>query len=143
MPDLRERVEEDRGIIKKIQSVIPGYAGYRRREDLRAADNLLRIQMAERLGRARTEVEKCRKTLVDNMATQQLDSLGQLINRFKSVEGQLRHAEGGYSGISPTIRIEEPELNQLYEYDLSLVNHILSIEQGVLPLRNAVTSGSA
>ncbi len=142
MPDLRQRVEEDRGLIKKIQSVIPGYAGYRRREDIRAADSLLRIQMADRLGGVRTEVEKCRRALVERMATEQLDAIGHLINKLKSVEGGVRHAEGGYSGISATIRIEEPELNQLYEYDLSLVNAILNLEQGLAPLRSAVDAGS-
>src|SRR5256885_16816857 len=45
MPDIRDRVEQDRGLLKKIQLAIPGYAGYRRREDIRAADNLLRIQL--------------------------------------------------------------------------------------------------
>jgi len=137
MPDLRQRVEEDRGIIKKIQSVIPGYAGYRRREDIRAADDILRIQLSERLGRARAEVEKSRKALVDAMLTDQLDRLGQLINKFKTVEGAVRHAEGGYTGFSAQIRIEEPELDQLYEYDYNMINYLLNIEQGILPLRGA------
>ena len=75
MPDLRQKVEEDRGILKKIQSVIPGYSGYRKREDLRAADDILRIQLSERLGRARAEVEKSRKALVDAMLTDQLDGM--------------------------------------------------------------------
>jgi hypothetical protein len=138
MPDLRQRVEEDRGFLKKIQSVIPGYAGYRRREDIRAADDLLRVQLSERLGRARAEVEKCRKSLVDAMLTDQLDRLGQLVNKFKAVEGEVRHAEGGYTGISPQIRIEEPELDQLYEFDYNMINYLLNIEQGILPLRGAV-----
>ena len=138
MPDLRQKVEEDRGIIKKIQSVIPGYAGYRRREDIRAADDLLRIQLSERMGRARLEVEKCRKALVDAMLTEQLDRLGQLINKFKTVEGAVRHAEGGYTGFSAQIRIEEAELDQLYEFDYNMVNYLLNIEQGILPLRGAV-----
>ena len=138
MPDLRQKVEEDRGFIKKIQSVIPGYAGYRRREDIRAADDLLRIQLSERMGRARFEVEKCRKALVDAMLTEQLDRLGQLINKFKTVEGAVRHAEGGYTGISAQIRIEEAELDQLYEFDYNMINYLLNIEQGILPLRGAV-----
>jgi len=138
MPDLRQKVEEDRGIIKKIQSVIPGYAGYRRREDIRAADDLLRIQLSERMGRARGEVEKCRKALVDAMLTEQLDRLGQLINKFKTVEGAVRHAEGGYTGFSAQIRIEEAELDQLYEFDYNMINYLLNIEQGILPLRGAV-----
>ena len=138
MPDLRQKVEEDRGLIKKIQMVIPGYRGYRQREDIRAADDILRIQLSERLGRARTEVEKCRKSLVDAMLTDQLDRLGQLVNKFKSVEGQVRHAEGGYTGFSAQIRIEEQELDQLYEYDYNMINYLLNIEQGILPLRGAV-----
>jgi hypothetical protein len=138
MPDLRQRVEEDKGILKKIQSVIPGYSGYRKREDIRTADDLLRVQMAERLGRARQELEKCRKTMVDAMLMDQLDRMGQLVNRFKAVEGSVRHAEGGYSGFSAAIRIEEQELDQLYQYDYNLINHILYIEQGIVPLRTAV-----
>ena len=142
MPDLRQKVEEDQGLIKKIQMVIPGYRGYRQREDIRAADDILRIQLSERLGRARTEVEKCRKSLVDAMLTDQLDRLGQLVNKFKSVEGQVRHAEGGYTGFSAQIRIEEQELDQLYEYDYNMINYLLNIEQGILPLRGAVDAGN-
>jgi len=56
MPDIRDRVEQDRGLLKKIQLVIPGYAGYRRREDIRAADNLLRIQLANQLKGVRGEI---------------------------------------------------------------------------------------
>jgi hypothetical protein len=138
MPDLRQKVEEDRGLIKKIQMMIPGYRGYRQREDIRAADDLLRIQLSERLGRARAEVEKCRKSLVDAMLTEQLDRLGQLVNKFKTVEGEVRHAEGGYTGFSAQITIEQQELDQLYEYDYNMINYLLNIEQGILPLRGAI-----
>jgi hypothetical protein len=138
MPDLRQKVEEDRGLLKKIQLAIPGYRGYRQREDIRAADDILRIQLSERLGRARAEVEKCRKSLVDAMLTDQLDRLGQLVNKFKAVEGEVRHSEGGYTGFSTQIKIEQPELDQLYEYDYNMINYLLNIEQGILPLRGAI-----
>ena len=49
MVDLREKVEADRGLLKKIQVHVPGFAGYRRKEDIRAADSLLRLQIADRL----------------------------------------------------------------------------------------------
>ena len=57
MPDIRERVEEDRGLIKKIQLKIPGYAGYRRREDIRNADILLRNQVADQVKKVRSDLE--------------------------------------------------------------------------------------
>ena len=47
--DLRTKVEDDRGLIKKIQLCIPGFRGYRQKEDLRLADSLLRQQIADEL----------------------------------------------------------------------------------------------
>ena len=49
MTDLRNKVEDDRGLLKKIQLAIPGFRGYRQKEDLRIADSLLRIQIADLL----------------------------------------------------------------------------------------------
>ena len=56
MVDLREKVVDDRGLISKIQRFVPGFHGYRVAEDLRAADNLLRIQIADRLAAVRADV---------------------------------------------------------------------------------------
>ena len=47
MTDLRKRVEEDRGILKRIQIFLPGYSGYRKKEDLRIADSMLRNHVAD------------------------------------------------------------------------------------------------
>src|SRR6058998_2696758 len=70
MPDIRDRAEQDRGLLKKIQLVIPGYAGYRRREEIRAADNLLRIQLANQLKGVRGELEDIRDGLAINATIQ-------------------------------------------------------------------------
>ncbi len=63
MPDIREKVEDDRGLIKKIQLKIPGYAGYRRREDIRNADILLRNQVADQVKKVRSDLEGVRDDL--------------------------------------------------------------------------------
>ena len=44
-PDLRTEVDKSRGLLKRIQLLVPGYSGYRKLEDLRAADELLRGQI--------------------------------------------------------------------------------------------------
>jgi len=120
MPDLRERVEDDRGLLKKIQLHIPGFAGYRRREDLRTADNLLRIQLADRIVKVKEKVEGARQELVRNYQVASLEPVGGLVFKLTELDGRVRHAEGGYSGISADIRVEEVELNKLYEFDLAL-----------------------
>jgi hypothetical protein len=58
MVDLRERVKEDRGLLKKLEMAIPGFRGYRKREDLRIADSLLRKQLANNLGDIREKIEQ-------------------------------------------------------------------------------------
>ena len=130
MPDLRERVEEDRGLIKKIQLVIPGYRGYRQREDLRIADSLLRTQLADRIAKAREELEGARKAMADKYLTDGIDQVGALISRFRSVEGHVRHAEQGYSGFSPGFRFEKDELNALYKNDAAAVENVLLLAEG-------------
>lgn len=138
MPDLRDRVEEERGLLKRIQLHVPGFAGYRRREDIRTADNMLRRQLAEMIEEARRRVEDARKALAENYQMAVLDDVGGLIHSFQSLEGKVRHAEGGYSGISPAIRIVEDELNYLYEYDLSMLDAVATMGEQADALKSAV-----
>jgi hypothetical protein len=138
MPDIRERVEEDQGILKKIQNFIPGFRGYRRKEDLRDADRMLRMQLADRLGRQRRGLEECRGTLVSSYGSKELDTIGGLINQFKKVEGLVTHAEMGYSGIAADIAIKETELNRMYEFDVAMIDHISSISASIESLKNSL-----
>lgn len=141
MSDLRDEVDEDRGLLKRIQLHVPGFAGYRRREDIRTADNMLRIQMADMLKAVRSTVEDARQELTESGQYKHLDRMGRVLNRLRSLEGRVRHAEGGYSGISADIRIEEMELNRLYEYDASLLDDVAALGDKTAELRTAATDG--
>ena len=143
MADLRERVVEDRGLLSKIQAYIPGFNGYRAREDLRAADDMLRIQAADMLASIRADMEACRAVIARNMTLEYLESLGALIARFKTTEGEVRHAAQGYSGISAKIQVQESQLNKLYEYDLSLMKGLSDIKTDAVSLREAVNTKNA
>ncbi len=134
MPDIREQVEADRGILKKIQMVVPGFRGYRKREDIRAADSILRLQMADGLVKVREGLEESRRAMTDDYQTKNIERIGSVINKVRTLEGKVRHAEQGYSGFSPAVRIEENELNRLYEYDASMIDSIQRMDsaQGML-----------
>ncbi|MHC5078735.1 MAG: hypothetical protein ACYTHN_06930, partial [Planctomycetota bacterium] len=49
MKDVHRRAEEDMGIIEKIASIIPGFAGYMRRERRRDSDKIQREFIAKAL----------------------------------------------------------------------------------------------
>ncbi len=136
MPDIRERVEEDKGVLKKIQNFIPGFRGYRRKEDLRDADKMLRMQLADKLGLQRRGLEECRGMLMQSYGSKELDLLGGLISQFKRVEGKVEHAEMGYSGFVADIQIKEEELDRLYEFDAAMIDHIISVSASIDSLKN-------
>jgi hypothetical protein len=124
MTDFREKVKEDRGLLKKIELAIPGFRGYRKREDLRIADRLLREELANGLGQAATAVEEARNALAKRKELDVLEDMAKLVSRINTSVSRIRHAEQGYTGISPDYRILEPELNRMYEWDLGLLDDI-------------------
>ncbi len=140
MADLREKVVEDRGILSKIQMFVPGFRGYRINEDLRAADGMLRMQLAQGLASIRREAESCRSDMAANNSLEHMERLGTLINRFKAVEQEVGHAAQGFSGISAKVRVGEAELNKLYEYDYSLVSRLADMGADARKLKAAAGS---
>jgi hypothetical protein len=140
--DLRERVEQDRGVLKRLQLLIPGYRGYRQGEDDRAADNLLRIQTADKIRNARATMENVRTTLSNAGQFSALNDLAPLMADLQRLEGEIRAAEQGYTGISPSVRINPQQLDRLYEYDYGFVVAADQVNQTVSELpASAVGSG--
>lgn len=82
MVDLRDRVTEDRGLLKNIQLAIPGFRGYRKREDLRIADSLLRVQLADKI---KTDVsaplENAREAAAKALNLDVMNEIGELISK--------------------------------------------------------------
>lgn len=122
-PNLRERVVESRGFLKKLQLLVPALKEYRKLEDIRAADQLLRKQVFDRLNEAKSKLETIRKTMSNKGDFSNLSSIGSAISQLQQIAGQVMHAQQGSAGISPNIRIDENTLNKLYEYDYNFVNN--------------------
>jgi hypothetical protein len=140
MVDLREKVKDDRGLLKKIELAIPGFRGYRKKEDLRIADSLLRGQLADKLKSVLKEVERCRDILTRNMEMDMLEDVRRVVNQAQIIEGKMRHSEQGYTGISADYRINEDELNRLYEWDLGLIKHIAELKNSANIFKDAINS---
>jgi hypothetical protein len=114
--------------------LLPGFRGYRQGEDDRAADSLLRLQVADRVHRAAGIVTTARSALSNSGQFAQLNDLAQVASELNVLEGQIRHAEQGYAGISPSVRMSPASLDQLYEYDYGFVAAADSLTQALAPL---------
>jgi len=121
-PDIRQQVEASRGPQKNLELLIPGLRNYRKLDDLRAADDMLRNQVADKLTAAKSNLENVRKQVATAGDYTNLGTLGSLIFQLQQLAGEVRHAEQGYSGFVAAISIDQNRLNQLYNYDYDFVS---------------------
>lgn len=140
-PDLRDKIVESRGFLKKLQLVIPGLREYRKLEDIRAADQILRKQVFDKLDSAKTVLESIRKAMTDKGEFSTLTPIGSMISQLQQISGEVFHSQQGSAGISPNIRIDENTLNKLYEYDYNFVSSAEQIFSTVNESMNGYLSG--
>lgn len=144
MTDFRNIVVENRKIIKKIELCIPGFRGYRLKEDIRTADNILRSYIADQNElKVQGKLIKIRSFLSKSLELDYLNDIGELINANKSLIAKIRHAEHGYSGISPQYIIEENELNHIYNFDNRLISYNDILESKISLLEHNVNKNDS
>jgi len=135
MADIRQRVEDERGLLKKIQLFVPGFRGYRQREDLRDADRMLRQQLAANLAIQRRKAEEARSLIAVSFNSKELEMLGSVISQYKRLEGETLHASVGYSGISADVNIKQDKIYDLYDHDLAMFEAMDQAEPALAALR--------
>ncbi|MDG6917680.1 MAG: hypothetical protein JRM85_08830 [Nitrososphaerota archaeon] len=132
-PDIRQQVDANRGVAKKLELLIPGLRGYRTKEDLRASDSLLRNQVADKLDHVRENLQQLRKQIASSNDFTNLGAIGSLIAQVQTLSGEVRHAAQGYAGWVAPIQITDDKLNKLYEYDYSFVSAVWQLDHASAP----------
>jgi len=132
-PDIRQQVDDNRGIAKKLELLIPGLRGYRTKEDLRASDSMLRNQVADKLDHVKDNLQQLRKQIAASNDLTNLTNVGSLIAQVQTLSGEVRHAAQGYSGWVAPIQMTDDKLNKLYEYDYSFVSAVWQMDQATSP----------
>ena len=86
----------------------------------------------------RDELEIAREAAAQSSPKISLSNLGNVIFELEGTEARVRHAEQGYSGFSSAIRVEEDELDRLYEYDYAMIEGLSRASTDMDALRAAV-----
>ncbi len=127
-PDVRQEIKSNRGLAKNLELFIPGLSGYRKSEDVRAADSIVRNQVADKLELSMTNLQDLRSQMVSNNDFTNLTAVGSLISQIQQMSGQVRHAQQGYSGFAANIKIDQNKLNKLYEYDYDFLASAVGLQ---------------
>ena len=128
-PDIRQQVDDNRGMAKKLELLIPGLRGYRSKEDIRVSDELLRNQVADKLDHVKDNLQQLRKQVAAANDLNSLTAVGSIIAQVLTLSGEVRHAAQGYSGWVAPIQMNDDKLNKLYDYDYSFVSAVWQLDQ--------------
>lgn len=109
---------EDR--IKGILRKLPGYTGYEAKEHRREADKLLRMQVAKQFRDQQAGLDRLIQDMVGNGNLQHTDLLDRVSKGIDRFVVKLETAPRGYAGWFDIIKIDETDLDLLYQFDLKL-----------------------
>jgi hypothetical protein len=119
MTDMYQNVSGQVDPFKKLVSYIPGFSGYVERQNRRDADKLVR----ETVGRRFTELWKRTSNLQVDMVSagkiEYVDDMEKAALQLRTFIDKISTASRGYSGLFDAVKINEKELEQLYNFDLT------------------------
>ena len=119
MSDLFDTVKGQQDIFKKLLSYIPGFSGYVERTNRRAADKLLRDQVALKYSELAGRASRLQKDLADAGQIDFVDDIDNVSLKLRTLSDRMKNASYGYSGFFDAVKINEKELAQIYAFDAS------------------------
>jgi hypothetical protein len=127
--------------LEKAVRLIPGYKGYKRKEERRDNDQLLRVMLVDRLDKIRGSVNEVLAALRGPDALEAVTDIDRLLKRLEKATDEVRFADRGYRGWFDVHKVQEDELDRLYEFDAALAENIAAIEEAMKALSTAAGLG--
>ncbi len=140
MADLFQRITGSRNLLEKIVNFIPGFKGYMDRNARRDADKLLRETVAARLELQWSRISELQRDLIGAGEIDKVDDLEAAAIKLRTLTDRVRTAAYGFAGFFDAVKVGEPELEKLYEFDASLLDHAVKIRAAVDNVASSVGS---
>jgi hypothetical protein len=131
MADLYDKIKDSQGLLGKIASMIPGFSGYMARETRREADKMLRETVANRYGEQLNRISDLQVQLITSGGIDWVDDLQDAATRLQRFIDMVRTAAYGYSGLFDAVKVNEPELAKLYNFDLALLENAAKVAAAI------------
>jgi hypothetical protein len=121
---------------------VPGYRGYRDKEDRRDADRRVRDRIAADLDARAERAEAVARALANQRRLAEIGPVDELARSIRHLIDRVRTASYGYGGLFSDRSIDERALDQLRLFDESLLAGVASVDESLSALEAAQTEGS-
>jgi hypothetical protein len=117
MDQFFEKVTSQRDPFSKLTAMIPGFGGYIERRTRRDADKLLRDTVARRFEEHWKRASQLQSDMVSNGMITYVDDMEKSAIQLRTFVDKISTAPRGYAGLFDAVKINEPELQALYQFD--------------------------
>jgi len=117
MDEFFEKVKSQQDPFKRLASLIPGFGGYIERQNRRDADKLLRDTVARRFDEQWKRTSQLQVEMVSSGMIQYVDDMERAALQLRTFIDKISTAPRGYSGLFDAVKINEKELEAIYQYD--------------------------
>ena len=117
MNDFFQKVTSMQDPFKKLASYIPGFGGYVERQNRRDADKLLRDTVARRFEEQWKRASQLQEEMVGGGMIAYVDDMEKAAIQLRTFIDRISNAPRGYSGLFDAVKINEKELEAIYQFD--------------------------
>jgi hypothetical protein len=120
------------------EKVLPGYKGYREREDSRNTDKLLREFLSKKLRDGRAQFDEVKLSIANSGNLDLLNPAEKVTQTLTKVTDRLRFANYGFSGKwFGKDKIDVERLERVHDFDQQLAGNVDQIQKQIQDLEQA------
>ena len=131
MEEFFQKVTSQQDPFKKLGSYIPGFKGYIERQNRRDADKLLRDTVARRFDEQWKRASQVQVDMVSQGMIAYVDDMERATLQLRTFIDKISTAPRGYSGLFDAVKINEQELEAIYQYDAAFFDLAEQVGRGI------------
>lgn len=138
MPDFYQKITEEQGSLEDLVRKLPGFKGYFNKNDRRAADRLLREQIARKFEEQQTRFVRLQRELVEAGGLKYMERVQRIDTKLQTFIDRVKTASLGYGGLFDAIKVQEDDLQRLYAFDNALLAYQDQLATGLQELEQVI-----
>ena len=131
MDDFFQKVTSQQDPFKRLVSFIPGFSGYIERQNRRDADKVLRDTVARRFEEQWQRASQLQSDLVSAGKIEFVDDMEKAAIKLRTFIDKISTAPRGYSGMFDAVKINEKELESIYQFDAAFFDLAEQVGRGL------------
>lgn len=135
--DFYQRITEMQGGVEDLIRKVPGVKELLERSDLRAADDLLRQQLASQLEQQMTRFDSIKQQVMDAAGLEHMERVQTVDTKMRAFINRIEAAADGYAGVFGKVKVNSDALERVYAFDNALFLYVDQFATGLTALEAA------